>query len=185
MRSLGVKRLWEPLTPHCILNDPKQIPHGDENADNVEHQHESFPLKRAITSLVTRLLSKALVEDKRRNDEEAKYDYLQDEAKQDDLLAPGHFGLGVGPSKHAAAQGLSKKAEDIPSNKYFRHPIDSNDRVCFATCSAHDSTEDHVYGGGEENWCEENQEGLKNVWRKRLRAVVTCCSANIPNDLDS
>jgi hypothetical protein len=55
---------------------------------------------------------------------------------------------------------LREKADDIARDEDLREPFLPDEGVVFAGGEEDDAPEDHVYGGGEEGWGEEQEEGL-------------------------
>jgi hypothetical protein len=58
---------------------------------------------------------------------------------------------------NSSSDGLDEERHAISSDEYFREPLQSNYRVSLTVNYLDDASEDHVYGGSEERWRDQDE----------------------------
>lgn len=100
----------------------------------------------------------------RDRDEEAENQNLQHQAPENDVLPALDAVVVAGLDEHARAAGLHEEAEDVARDEELGEPVGADDRVGCGVGAEDEAAEDHVDGCGEEDWCDEDENGLDDVW---------------------
>lgn len=94
----------------------------------------------------------AKVKDGRHGHEEKEDDDLKDETAQDDPFAEFGVLAAFGAGHYSTTGALDDEAENVAGDEGLGQEPDGDQGVFLATDGDDDSTEVHVYRGGEENW---------------------------------
>lgn len=149
------------------LDDASNVPHRDDDADNVQNPEARFPPHarewfRIFGADASPHTPMPLDRDEHKEKEDQD---LKDEAGQRDVLAKVFFALVVrlGIAQDAGADGLDEEAEYVAQDEYLGEPFDSDRREEGAAGGPHQPAEGHVYCCSEEGGCDEDEDGLRSV----------------------
>lgn len=170
-----------PIIAHGVLNDAEDGTDHDECADSVEHLEHDAPVVAVGAGRARVVPVDAQVEDGRDDDEEAEDDDLHEEAAEDDAL--GELLLAL-HDHHAGAGGLDHEGDDVARDEEEGEALGADEGVGFAVDAADDAAEDHVDGGGEEGWGDEDEDALDDVGDELVGFVSGGYSGSVADCLD-
>jgi hypothetical protein len=159
---------------HGIFNNPTHIPYSDTHTRRI--QEPDILLPRKLSRCSRRSVIKPAVPNRRNNNKETKDEDLQDEAAEDDVFAALKAVLAGGGDEHACAACLDEEAENVAADEELGEPCGAYERVLYGVGSLYETSEDHVYGGCEEDGGEEDECGLNDVGCFGC-GVAVCCGA--------
>lgn len=166
-----------------ILDNAENAPHKDDGARDVEYDQITSPRYLSSAGDSSGVLDQSDVEKNGGDDEEAKDEDLNEETGNDDLLA--HFvHLQSSSGLDSAASSLESKGDHIASNEKSRYPVDRNQREMLALDRPDEATEYHIYRGGIECWCNEDENGLHDEPAEGELVEVTPYSPSVTDGLD-
>lgn len=119
--------------------------------------------------------------------EKAEDVYLQTKTDKNDVVAHLHVTLLLRLRKYAAATRLHQETKHVAPDETARHDRRMDDGYFIAVDAVYDASEDRVDGGGKEDGCEEDEEGLSDVRWQGLGVVVGAGSSGVAGcfELDS
>lgn len=128
---------------HGVFDDTEYISNHDESRGRVEHVDDRPPGNVQVAAHEP-LSSKATMERQRYHAEDAKYEDLENETANDDVLAQILAAGRVGLDQNTSPATLNHETDNIARDKYGGDPFRTNDGVLFAVDGADHATERHV-----------------------------------------
>lgn len=92
------------------------------------------------------------------DDEESEEGNLDKKTGDNDILSESNLGLALCGREEAATSTLGEERDHVAADKDFGQPFDSDERELVMAGGGDGATQDHVDRGGEECWCDKEQE---------------------------